>query len=327
MHGDDITVKGSRAQVEKFMGEFAKVYETKTQIMGGDADLPDSVKILNRTLTWTKEGILMEADPRHVEEVIEGLGLESAKAAVTPCAASRGDEKGVEKGDGHRLEGEEATTYRAVAARLNYFSLDRADIRYATTRACASMSRPTAGGWTSLKRIGRFFEGKPRAGVLYKWQRQPTTLRVYTDSDWAGDKGTRRSMSGGCIFHGEHAIKTWAKGQHVVALPSADAELYAGTRAATECIGVQSLMRDLGGERAVRMSMGSSAALALNLRQGLGKAKHICIQELWMQEAIKAGRISVDKFPGEHNPADLFTKGISEDRTAYLMEVLGYRYP
>ena len=92
-------------------------------------------------------------------------------------------------------------------------------------------------------------------------------------------------------------------------------------------IGVQSLMRDLGGERAVRMSMGSSAALALNLRQGLGKAKHICIQELWMQEAIKAGRISVDKFPGEHNPADLFTKGISEDRTAYLMEVLGYRYP
>ena len=33
VHGDDITVKGSRAQVEKFMEEFAKVYET-TQIMG-----------------------------------------------------------------------------------------------------------------------------------------------------------------------------------------------------------------------------------------------------------------------------------------------------
>eukprot|EP00972_Heterocapsa_arctica_P096119 14180318-Heterocapsa_arctica.AAC.2 len=51
-------------------------------------------------------------------------------------------------------------------------------------------------------------------------------MRVYTDSDWAGDKATRRSMSGGCIFHGDH----------VVALSSAEAELYAGTRAATECI-------------------------------------------------------------------------------------------
>ena len=85
-------------------------------------------------------------------------------------------------------------------------------------------------------------------------------------------------------------------------------------------------MRDLGGERAVRMSMGSSAALALNLRQGLGKAKHICIQELWMQEAIRAGRVSVDRVPGEHNPADFFTNRLSEDRIAYLTEMLGYRY-
>ena len=74
-------------------------------------------------------------------------------------------------------------------------------------------------------------------------------------------------MSGGCIFHGEHAIKTWSKGQHVVALSSAEAELYVSTRAATECIGGQSLMRDLGEERAVRMSMDSSAAVALNLRE------------------------------------------------------------
>ena len=55
MHGDDITVKGSRTQVEKFMEEFAKVYETKTWIMGGDADLPKSVKILNRMRSWTTE--------------------------------------------------------------------------------------------------------------------------------------------------------------------------------------------------------------------------------------------------------------------------------
>jgi hypothetical protein len=265
------------------MGEFAKVYETKTQIMGGDHDLPKTVKILNRTLIWTKEGILMEADPRHMEEVIKSLGLEAAKAAATPCAASRDEEKNQEAGGDQKCVGEDATTYRAVAARLNYLSLDRPDIRYATTRACSAMSQPTAKDWTALKRIGRYLKGKPRAGVLYKWQRRPAVMRVYTDSDWAGDKATRRSMSGGCVFHGDHVVKTWAKSQHVVALSSAEAELYAGTRGATECIGVQSMMKDLGEERAVRMSMDSSAALALNLREGLGKAKHIDIQELWMQ--------------------------------------------
>ena len=45
-----------------------------------------------------------------------------------------------------------------------------------------------------------------------------------------------------------------------------------------------------------------------------------------MQEAIKAGRMSLDSVPGEHSPADLFTKGLSEDRIAYLMEMLGYCY-
>ena len=47
----------------------------KTQIMGAAADLPKSVKILNRVLTWSNQGIWMEADPRHVQEVITALGL------------------------------------------------------------------------------------------------------------------------------------------------------------------------------------------------------------------------------------------------------------
>jgi hypothetical protein len=66
--------------------------------------------------------------------------------------------------------------------------------------------------------------------------------------DWAGNEATRCSMSGGCIFQENHVVKTRAKSQHVVALSSVEAELYAGNRAATECIGVQGLMKDLGDE-------------------------------------------------------------------------------
>eukprot|EP00972_Heterocapsa_arctica_P061978 9138027-Heterocapsa_arctica.AAC.1 len=38
VHGDDITVRGSRTQVETFMGEVAKVHEINMQIMGCDRD-------------------------------------------------------------------------------------------------------------------------------------------------------------------------------------------------------------------------------------------------------------------------------------------------
>eukprot|EP00972_Heterocapsa_arctica_P088954 13117943-Heterocapsa_arctica.AAC.1 len=88
-------------------------------------------------------------------------------------------------------------------------------------------------------------------------------------------------------------------------------------------MGVQSLMKDLREERAVRMSMDLSAALALNQRERLGKAKHIEIQELWMQAARKEGRPALDKVAGEHNPADLLTKGLSADRITYLMSIMG----
>eukprot|EP00972_Heterocapsa_arctica_P061932 9129287-Heterocapsa_arctica.AAC.1 len=121
------------------MGELAKIYETKTQIMGGERDLPKTVKILNRTFTWTKDGVMMEADPRQVKEVIKSLGLEAAKAVATPCAMSRDEDKIAKAGSDLKCEGENATTYRAVAARFNYLSSDRPDIRYATTRACAAM--------------------------------------------------------------------------------------------------------------------------------------------------------------------------------------------
>eukprot|EP00972_Heterocapsa_arctica_P073680 10880589-Heterocapsa_arctica.AAC.1 len=66
--------------------------------------------------------------------------------------------------------------------------------------------------------------------------------------DRAGDETTRCSLSRGCIFQENYVVKTWVKIQHVVALSSVEAELHAGNRAATECIGVQGLMNDPGDE-------------------------------------------------------------------------------
>eukprot|EP00974_Lingulodinium_polyedra_P050670 4872907-Lingulodinium_polyedra.AAC.1 len=60
------------------MQDVSRVYDTRTQMMGPDADLPKSAKVLSRTITWSKRGIWVEADPRHVHEVISGIGLEKA---------------------------------------------------------------------------------------------------------------------------------------------------------------------------------------------------------------------------------------------------------
>jgi hypothetical protein len=41
---------------------------------------------------------------------------------------------------------------------------------------------------------------------------------------------------------------------------------------------------------------------------------------------IKESRLALDEVAGEHNPTDLSMKGLSADRIAYLMDMMGYSY-
>ena len=142
--------------------------------------------------------------------------------------------------------GAEATKFRAVVARLNYLAMDRPDIQYATKEAAKRMANPRKPDWMLLKRIGRCLAGASRLVQTMKWQAGPLGLSTYIDSDWAGDKKTCKSTSGGMVFRGDHLIKSWSTNQQVVALSSGEAELYAQIKGAAQTLGVVSLGQDFG---------------------------------------------------------------------------------
>ena len=50
-------------------------------------------------------------------------------------------------------------------------------------------------------------------------------LTVFTDSDWAGCKETRKSSSAGVLMLGRHTLKAYTRKQKVIAKSSAEAEL------------------------------------------------------------------------------------------------------
>ena len=109
------------------------------------------------------------------------------------------------------------------------------------------------------------------------------------DADWAGDRQSRKSVSGGMILHGKHLIKAWTKQQSIVATSTAEAELYAGNRAATESMGVQAFAKDLGRAVTIRLHIDSSAALSIISRTGLGRAKHEIQQASGAQREAHCG--------------------------------------
>ena len=113
-------------------------------------------------------------------------------------------------------------------------------------------------------------------------------------------------------MHGDHYIKSWSRQQNLVRLSSAEAELYVLVKASSESLGWQSMARDFGHTRAVRLYADASAALGIVHRKGLGKARHIDTNTLWVQQAACTKRIEYLKVLGTANPADALTKQLAE---------------
>ena len=89
-------------------------YEVTCSIIGPEANFMKEVRILNRTIRWTKEGIEYEADDKHAKIVIEECQVKSARTSRIP-----GVVKKETNCDETPMIPTEALRFRAVAARGN----------------------------------------------------------------------------------------------------------------------------------------------------------------------------------------------------------------
>ena len=309
VHGDGFTSCGPESAIEWLKAKINTTYDSKHDILGPCSKHEKTIRVLNRVLSWSSDGIRYEADQRHADIVISELGLKDSKPVSTP--GSKEDVDKMLTGIGEPLGPSEATQYRALAARLNYLALDRPDIQYATKEIARNMATPTEGNWLLMKRMARYLKGCPRLVQMFRWQDPSFDLSTYTDSDWAGDKISRKSTSGGIAFRGTHCIKSWSSNQTIIALSSAEAELYALLKGACQTLGLKSMAADLGDEVQAGLWSDASAAIAISQRSGLGKLRRIQTQFLWLQERVSAKELKLTKVLGTSNPADMLTKHLA----------------
>ena len=323
VHGDDFTTSGPCAELNWFEETMGQHYEmTIGPRLGPGPNDAKEARALNRIVRWTDEGIEYEADPRQSEKLVSECGLESSNTISTPGIRQTAKEIAEDQPLPARLH----TAFRGAAARGNYLSADRPDAQFACKEVCRFMSSPSSDSWTALKRICRFLNGRPRLVYVYPRQ-QVDRIDVYVDTDWAGCPRTRKSTSGGCVMLGAHAVKHWSSTQASTALSSGEAEFNGVVRGSGQGLGYQSLLHDLGVDVPLRVWTDSSAAIGICSRQGLGKLRHLDTHTLWVQQAVRTGRVDLRKVPGEENPADLFTKhSLSSARMAALVELHGCRY-
>ena len=88
------------------MGLFIKIvsrkYGIKKKVIGEDADLEKTGRILNCVIKWGRDGITIEADQRLVREILKDLELEQANHAATPCDMDKKEDN--KRSDGSKGE-------------------------------------------------------------------------------------------------------------------------------------------------------------------------------------------------------------------------------
>ena len=115
-----------------------------------------AMTILNRIVEWTNAGIQYEADLRHVDLIIEELGLENANRS--DVTGSKVDVKETDT----ELDHEHAYRFRSIAARLNFLAADRIDIQIASKEICRRMSSPCMSDWAKVRKLGRYLRKHTR---------------------------------------------------------------------------------------------------------------------------------------------------------------------
>ena len=186
--------------------------------------------------------------------------------------------------------------------------------------------KPHGGGLEWAEEVVPVPPRKAEAGTRTCCTRSGWGSSMFTSTPIGQDARRRgdQQVVGRCFAYGV-CLKVWSSTQNVVARSSGEAELYAAVRGAAEGMGLRSMVGDLGLEMTLRVHTDSDACRGTCNRTGLGRLKHLQVEHLWIQDAVRNRRFDLVRINGTENPADLMTKVLGRQRIDELLARLGFK--
>jgi len=200
--------------------------------------------------------------------------------------------------------------YRTQTGRLLFISHHRPDMQQTVGVLCKKIANPNHRDLRLLKKCIRYCVST-RHRVLRLTPKGKMLLSGHGDSDWAGDRVTRKSTSGGCLFLAGALLLSYSRGQSSPATSSCEAELYALGSLAAEGMFLHTFLTEQGFEvPPPLLCTDSSSALRVAKRWGLSKLKHIELRYMALQHWRKEHRIVISWISTHDNIADFLTKAV-----------------
>ena len=165
-----------------------------------------------------------------------------------------------------------------------------------------------------------YLRGTQDLGLKLQVQnRACSTLTVFTDSDWAGDRPTCKSVSSWVIMLDGFLISAGARTQSVIAQSSCQAEYIAATAATSEAKYIQALFLACGQHVNIHLRSDSSGAVGVASRRALQRLRHLDVRFLWLQAETANKNIRF----GPENGADANTKPADKRSLEFCRSMMG----
>ncbi|CAN6714288.1 unnamed protein product [Malus baccata var. baccata] len=298
LYVDDIILIGSSiTKVQSVISQLAAVFDLK--------DMGQLTYFLGLQIQYQMDGSIFVNQSKYTTDLLKRAGMESCKPTSTP---SKPHSQVLISDDSPMAD---PTHYRSIVGALQYLTFTRPDIAHVVNVVC-HMTQPSDLHMHLVKRILRYLKGTIHYGLQYT--KSPDFLiSAYSDSDWAADINTRRSITSYVVYIGANPISWQSKRQSTVSRSSTEAEYKALAHCAADVFWIRSLLKDLRQFLPVppHLHCDNLSTLALCSNPVFhSKIKHLDTYYHFVRERVQKGDITVQYIPTDEQVADVFTKGL-----------------
>jgi hypothetical protein len=210
--------------------------------------------------------------------------------------------------------------YREAVGCLMYLAVaTRPDIAFAVAYVSRFLEKPKERHWSAVKRIFKYLRGTSALGIRYDALGN-AQLEAYSDSDFASDPDTRRSVSG-IVFKYSGGAIVWAS----VSLSTTEAEYVAASEAAKDVVWLTRLVNEIAPFDATPvLQVGNASATKLAKNPIFHKrSKHIDVRAHFVRELVEEGKLIIEHIASKDQVADLLTKPIPSTQFRRLRDKMG----
>lgn len=138
----------------------------------------------------------------------------------------------------------EPSHYRSIVGALQYLTFTKPDIAHSVNLVCQFMTQLTDIHMLLVKRILSYIQGTVDYGLHYT-KNKNFDITAFSDSDWAANITTRRSIIGFVVYLRDNHISCQLKKQFTVFHISTEAEYEALAHCATDIFWIRSVFKDI----------------------------------------------------------------------------------